>query len=58
MGRKTKNLSVRDEFLILTNGKRSEKNYFETLRALFRSIYKIKVLFFNDGPEDLVRHAI
>ena len=58
MGRKTKNLSVRDEFLILTNGKRSEKNYFETLRALFRSIYKIKVLFLNDGPEDLVRHAI
>ena len=58
MGRKTKNLSVRDEFLILTNGKRSEKNYFETLRASFKSIYKIKVLFLNDDPEDLVRHAI
>lgn len=58
MARKTKNLSVRDEFLILTNGKRSEKNYFETLRAYFKSIYKIKVVFLNDDPEGLIKHAI
>ena len=58
MARKTKNLPVRDEFLILTNGKRSEKNYFEELRAYCRSIYKIKVEFQNDAPLKLVEYAI
>lgn len=58
MGRKTKNLPVRDEFLILTNGKRSEKNYFEALRAYRRSIYKIKVEFQNHEPLKLVNYAI
>lgn len=58
MGRKTKNLPVRDELLILTNGKRSEKNYFEALRAYRRSIYKIKVEFQNHEPLKLVNYAI
>ena len=58
MGRRTKNLPVRDEFLILTNGKRSEKNYFETLRAYRRSIYKIKVEFQNNDPLKLVNYAV
>ena len=58
MGRKVKHLTVRDEFLILTNGKRSEKNYFECIRALNKSIYKIKVEFLNSDPEKLVKYAI
>ena len=58
MGRKTKNFPVRDEFLILTNGKRSEKNYFEALRAHRRSIYKIKVEFQNNDPLKLVNYAV
>ena len=43
MARKTKKIPVRDEFLIVTNGKRSEKDYFEILRSKIKSIYKIKV---------------
>ena len=58
MARKSKNLPVRNHFLILTNGKRSEKNYFEALRGKFRSIYEITVKFMNDAPEALVNHAI
>ena len=58
MPRSTKKIPVRDEFLILTNGKRSEKNYFEALRSEFKTIYKIKVKFMNDDPEALVVHAI
>lgn len=58
MGRPIKNLQVRDEFLILTNGKRSEKNYFEALRAHRRSIYKIKVEFQNNDPLKLVNYAV
>ena len=38
MPRKTKQLAVRDEFLILTNGKRTEKNYFEAVRSNYKSI--------------------
>ncbi len=58
MARQTKNLIVRNEFLILTNGKRSEKNYFELLRKHFKSLYEITVKFMNDEPESLVNHAI
>lgn len=41
MQRKTKQLAVRDVFLILTNGKRTEKNYFEAVRSNYLSIVKI-----------------
>lgn len=58
MGRKTKNLPVRDELLILTNGKRSEKNYFEALRANYSTIYQITVRFLNSDPLKLVRYAV
>ena len=58
MARKSKNLPVNNDFLIFTNGKRSEKNYFEVLRGSFKSIYRIKVRFMNDAPDMLVRHAI
>ena len=51
MARKTKKIPVRDEFLIVTNGKRSEKDYFEILRSKIKSIYKIKVKFINGDPD-------
>ena len=57
MPRKTKQLAVRDEFLILTNGKRTEKNYFEAVRSNYKSIFKISVKFMNDDPVALVSHA-
>jgi len=58
MPRKTKQLAVRDEFLILTNGKRTEKNYFEAVRSNYKSIFKISVKLMNDDPVALVDHAI
>lgn len=58
MARKTKKIPVRDEFLIVTNGKRSEKNYFEVLRGKIKSIYKIKVKFINGDPEAVVDFAV
>lgn len=58
MPRKTKKIAVRDEFLILTNGKRTEKNYFEAVRSNYKSIFKISVKFMNDDPVALVDHAI
>ena len=58
MPRRSKQLAVRDEFLILTNGKQTEKNYFEAIRAHYKSIFKISVKFMNDDPVALVNHAI
>lgn len=58
MPRRSKQLAVRDEFLILTNGKQTEKNYFEAIRANYKSIFKISVKFLNDDPVALVNHAI
>lgn len=58
MARKTKMLSQRSKFIIITNGKESEKNYFEALRASHRSIFDIKVEFDNADPVSLVKRAI
>ena len=58
MARKTRKIPVRNEFLIVTNGKRSEKYYFETLRSKIKSIYKIKVRFINGDPEAVVEFAV
>ena len=58
MARRTKQIPVRDEFLIVTNGKRSEKNYFEVLRGKIRSVFKIKVTFINGDPEAIVEFAV
>jgi len=58
MARKTKKIPVRDEFLIVTNGKRSEKDYFEILRNKIKSIYKIKVKFINGDPGAVVDFAM
>lgn len=54
MPRKTKQLAVRDEFLILTNGKRTEKNYFEAVRSNYKSIFKISVKFKKCSSDQLM----
>ena len=56
MARKQKNLSVRDTFYIITNGRQTEKNYFELVRCK-KSIYNVKVEFHNSDPVGLVQYA-
>lgn len=58
MARKVKRIPQRSEFIIFTNGKESETNYFKALRASTRSIYDIKVVFSNGDPVNLVNKAI
>lgn len=58
MARKTKNLKQRNSFIILTNGKESEKNYFTLLRGHRKSIFEIKVKFVNADPIGLIKQAI
>lgn len=57
MARTSNRYEVRDKFFILTNGKQTEKNYFELLRAK-HSIYDVKVEFCNSDPLGLVDCAI
>lgn len=54
MGRNQKSLNVRKSFYILTNGKETEKNYFELVKSK-KSIYDVKVEYHNDDPAGLVR---
>lgn len=58
MARKLKKLSQRDKFTIITNGKESEKNYFEAVRGAKRSIFDIAVEFDNADPISLVQRAM
>lgn len=55
MSRRQKNLQVRNKFYILTNGKETEKNYFELLKCK-RSIYDVKVEYHNYDPYKLVEY--
>lgn len=48
--------SLRDKFYIITNGKETEQNYFNLLKAK-QSIYDVKVLFQNEDPARLVKFA-
>lgn len=57
MGRIRKITNVRDTFYILTNGKETEKNYFELLKTK-KSVYKVVVKYMNDDPLQLVQHAL
>ncbi len=57
MARKIKNIKANKEFLIITNGKQSEYNYFSLIKK-FKSIYDITVKFENGGPLELVEFAI
>ena len=56
MGRKQKNLQVRNKFYILTNGKETEKNYFDLIKSK-KSIYNVKVEYHNDDPYGLVKYG-
>lgn len=47
----------RNKFYIITNGKRTEYNYFTLLKAKKSSIYKVKVEFTNSDPHGLVEYA-
>ena len=46
----------RDKFYIITNGKRTEYNYFSLLKAK-KSIFDVKVEFTNSDPYGLVEYA-
>ena len=58
MARKTKKLRQRSTFIIITNGRESERNYFKILRGVRHSVYDIKVEFENAAPIGLVTRAI
>jgi hypothetical protein len=48
----------RDLLLILTNGKNTEKNYFNSLKNHFESVYKLQVKFVGGDAFHLVQDAI
>lgn len=58
MARRLKKLHQRDKFTIITNGRESEKNYFEAVRRAKRSIFDIAVEFDNADPISLVQRAM
>ena len=49
-------IKSRDTFYIITNGEKTEKNYFELLKK-YKSIYEVKVVFHNSDPFGLVTFA-
>ena len=57
MARKTGKINARDTFYIITNGERSEKNYFDLLKS-YKSIYDVKVEYENRDPLGLVEFAV
>lgn len=56
MSRTQKNLQVSNKFYILTNGKETEKNYFDLIKSK-KSIYDVKIEFHNSDPFKLVEHG-
>ncbi|MDD4124039.1 MAG: RloB family protein [Bacilli bacterium] len=57
MPRKSNTIFQKNKFYILTNGKESEKNYFELLKCK-RSIYKVTIKYCNSDPMSMVKEAI
>lgn len=57
MKRTQKQRKIRDTLLIITNGKRTEKLYFENITNSFKSMFKIKVDYKNEQPDKLVEYA-
>lgn len=49
MSRRQKSLEVRNKFYILTNGKETEKNYFNLIKSK-KSIYDVKIEYHNEDP--------
>lgn len=56
MARRKNLINQRNEFYIITNGKETEKNYFEALKSK-KSPYDVKVKFENADPLGLVEYA-
>ena len=56
MARNRKFNNQRDLFYIITNGEKSEKNYFNLLKS-YKSLYDVKVIFNNSSPLDLIKIA-
>ncbi len=46
MARRSKKLQIRNTFYILTNGKETEKNYFDLIKSN-KSIYDVKIEYHN-----------
>lgn len=57
MKRLQKQRKVRDTILIITNGKQTEKNYFNSITNSFKSMFSIKVDYKNEQPDRLVNYA-
>lgn len=49
-------INQKNEFLIITNGKETEVNYFKLIKK-FKSFYKVKLEFQNLDPYELVKYA-
>lgn len=49
---------IRNKALILTNGQRSEKNYFELIKSKYDSPYEIHIKFLSGAPKYLIEQAI
>lgn len=58
MKRIPKQRKTRDTILILTNGKQTEKNFFNNITSYYRTMFAIEVKFLNEQCDDLVKHAI
>lgn len=49
---------IRDTILIITNGKQTEKNYFNSITNNFKSMFTIKVEFKNKQCDELIQYAL
>ena len=57
MARKSKKLQIRNTFYILTNGKETEKNYFDLIKSN-KSIYDVKMEYHNLSSLQLVKYGL
>ena len=58
MRREQKPRKIRDTILILTNGKQTEKNYFNSITSQYKTMFTIEVKFVNKQCDELVNYAI
>lgn len=56
MARRSDRFTARNVFYIITNGEKTESNYFKLLKA-HHSVYDVKIIFENADPLGLVQHA-
>lgn len=57
MARRSKKLQIRNTFYILTNGKETEKNYFDLIKSN-KSIYDVKIEYHNLSSLQLVKYGL